>query len=168
MFKSTLSRRSMPTRKPSISTFSLGAALGATMPLMESVDAKAATEPATVSRVSVKSTTDSETSLECYDGDVCSSPEPTFDKTQWPEWSSNARKRFEDLAIKEALETISNSEAEELELLSISRRQTENPTPTEEIQARIKHDSMIRKMETVLNEYVRYLGASDQTGTSSK
>jgi hypothetical protein len=143
----------MSKTKTKLSSISLRAAIGVACPAVGCLAAEHATVRNEHSTAAVTMASDSVASVGVMDGDSIVSKQPDYSKIEPPEWNGRAKKRFRELAIKEAFETISESEMVELRSLSVSRRQAEFPTPVGEIHARIQHDALVRKMEAVLNEY---------------
>jgi hypothetical protein len=83
------------------------------------------------------------------------------------EWDKCAEKRFQALAIKEALETLNGAELVELEQLTIARRKhTAPPTSAEEILDELREWKSVNRVFEALDRYVQEIGIKRNTFTN--
>jgi hypothetical protein len=75
------------------------------------------------------------------------------------EWDRAAEKRFQALAIKEAMQTLSRSELVELEQLTIARRKDNaSSVGAEEILEELRQWQMVNRVFEALDRYVQEIG----------
>lgn len=83
------------------------------------------------------------------------------------EWDKAAEKRFQSLAVKEAMETLTASELLELEQLTIARRKhTAPPLTGKEIMEELRQWQRVNRVFEALNQYVQEIGVRRTTFTN--
>ena len=80
-------------------------------------------------------------------------------------WTETHHKRFHALAVKEALGSLTPSEAVELDALTIRRRQEESPRTGEEVIHEFKQVRVTRELVKALRQFVNFYEA---TGSSAR
>jgi hypothetical protein len=70
-------------------------------------------------------------------------------------WEKEYKARYDELVQKEALETITDKELKELDLLQKKRRRMVSPPSSAEIIARHRREKLDRELKAVLQRYVR-------------
>lgn len=84
-------------------------------------------------------------------------------------WTPTHQKRFHALAVKEALDSLSPQEANELRALSDRRRQEESPRTGEEVIREFKQYQLTRNLIKALSQFVDfYEPTSSSQGTSER
>lgn len=71
-------------------------------------------------------------------------------------WNTAAKRRFKELVVSEALGTLSVEEAQELEALTVLRRQNEHPRAPEEILWDYRQQQVTAKLLEALHRYVEF------------
>lgn len=83
------------------------------------------------------------------------------------EWDKTAEKRFQTLAIKEAVETLNRSELVELEQLTIARhRHNASSVSADEILEELRQWQMVNRVFEALDRYVQEIGIRRTTVTN--
>lgn len=83
------------------------------------------------------------------------------------EWDKAAERRFQSLAVKEALDTLNASELVELEQLTIARRKHTAPTVSvEEIIEELRQWQRVSRVFEALNRYVQEIGLKGNSFTN--
>lgn len=83
------------------------------------------------------------------------------------EWDKATEKRYQSLAIKEALETLTASELVELEQLTIARRKhTATPVSGKEIMEELRQWQSVNRVFEALDRYVQEIGIKRTTFTN--
>jgi hypothetical protein len=86
--------------------------------------------------------------------------------TQQPSvWDKKLEREFRSLALAEATATISLQAGRRLEQLSHWRDRLLNPQTTDEILLQIRRDSLLERINSLLNEYVEFQESADQKRT---
>lgn len=92
----------------------------------------------------------------------------TLTVTQAPsEWSKGLEREFRKLALEEATGKISRNDMSRLEQLSHWRNQLLCPQSEEETLLQMKRDRLLARMENLLQEYVEFQEAANQTRTAA-
>lgn len=83
------------------------------------------------------------------------------------EWDKGTEKRFQALAVKEALETLNGAELVELEQLTIARRKHTAPSiSAEEILDELREWRSVNRVFEALDRYVKEIGIKRTTFTN--
>lgn len=83
------------------------------------------------------------------------------------EWDKATEKRFQSLAVKEAVETLTASELVELEQLTIARRKhTAPPVSGKEIMEELRQWQRVNRVFEALDRYVQEIGIKQTTFTN--
>jgi hypothetical protein len=82
-------------------------------------------------------------------------------------WDKKLDREFRDLALQEAKGEISTKNASRLEELSHWREQLVLPQTVEETLLQIKRDRLLARMENLLQEYVEFQEAANQTRSAA-
>lgn len=92
-------------------------------------------------------------------GDLPNPRDPQIFVVNFPQdvnsWDGAHQKQYDNLVLKEALETISRPELERLDQLQKSRRRLKAPPSGEEILQRHRREKLDRELLTVLQRHVR-------------
>lgn len=83
------------------------------------------------------------------------------------EWDKAAEKRFQSLAVKEAVDTLTASELVELEQLTIARREhTARPVSADEVLEELRQWQSVNRVFEALKQYVQEIGLKRATFTN--
>lgn len=75
-------------------------------------------------------------------------------------WSSKLQRRFDELAEKEAMASLTDREADELRDLTVARRLLKHPRSTAEILAQQHRHITTQELLSVVSRYVRVHGSA--------
>jgi len=109
--------------------------------------------------------TNSVTSGEVFGGD--SGPAVVSAPSQEQQWTEAEQKRFQELAVEEAVGSLSTNEAHELEQLTILRRAFDKPRSGDEVLWEFEQRRRTSELLKTLRRYVEFYEGADPAWTAA-